>query len=70
MNEMTHYDVELEKLPHTYIAALQADVAKLASAIRAASEASIIAVGSGGSFTTASLLCNLHESYLDPTGSG
>jgi HAD superfamily hydrolase (TIGR01484 family) len=63
INQMTHYDRELEKLPHTYVAALQADVAKLASAIRAASEASIIAVGSGGSFTTASLLCNLHEAY-------
>jgi fructoselysine-6-P-deglycase FrlB-like protein len=33
------------------------------ASIAGASEASIIAVGSGGSFTVASLLCNLHEYY-------
>lgn len=59
----THYDNELGKLSHTYETALSSDVTKLASAIRAASESSIIAVGSGGSFTVASLLCNLHEAY-------
>ena len=32
-------------------------------AISGASEASIIAVGSGGSYTVASLLCSLHEAY-------
>lgn len=63
MTDTTQYDHELGILPQTYEAALRADVTKLASAIRAASEASIIAVGSGGSFTAASLLCSLHEAY-------
>ena len=39
------------------------DVKYLKSAIAGASESSVIGVGSGGSFTVASLLCNLHEAY-------
>lgn len=39
------------------------DVLRLKDAIAGASESSIIGVGSGGSFTIASLLCNLHETY-------
>lgn len=61
--EPTYYDRELERLADTYRDALQADVSRLRVAIASASESSIIAVGSGGSFTTASLLCSLHETY-------
>ncbi len=62
----THYNKELEQLPQTYGSALAADesnVELLKAAIRSASESSVIGVGSGGSFTVASLLCNLHEKY-------
>ncbi|MDB5761581.1 MAG: phosphoglycolate phosphatase [Herminiimonas sp.] len=59
----TYYDVELTKLASTYREALSADVEKLKLAISGASESSIIGVGSGGSYTVASLLCNLHEAY-------
>lgn len=59
----THYQGELEKLAITYEFALSRDVSELKNAIAGASEASIIAVGSGGSFTVASLLCSLHEAY-------
>jgi HAD superfamily hydrolase (TIGR01484 family) len=58
-----HYDTELKNLEATFTAALKADVARLKSAIAGASDSSIIGVGSGGSFTVASLLCNLHEAY-------
>jgi HAD superfamily hydrolase (TIGR01484 family) len=62
----TNYERELSKLAETYAAAFAApasDIDKLKAAIRSASESSLIAVGSGGSFTTALLLCNLHETY-------
>src|SRR5580658_407145 len=59
----THYEAELSKLGTTYDRALHADIQHVKTAIAGASEASIIGVGSGGSFTTASLLCNLHETY-------
>ena len=58
-----HYDLELQKLTHTYSDALAIDVSGLKQAIAGASESSLIGVGSGGSFTVASLLCNLHEAY-------
>lgn len=57
------YQSELGKLSATYEAAMRADVARLKGAIAGASESSVIGVGSGGSFTVASLLCNLHEAY-------
>lgn len=57
------YDKELAKLPETYAAAIAADVTQLKYALASASESSLIGVGSGGSFTVASLLCNLHEAY-------
>jgi HAD superfamily hydrolase (TIGR01484 family) len=63
---VSHYDNELSQLPRTYRAALcaaEVDVQQLKLAIRSASESSVIGVGSGGSFTVASLLCNLHETY-------
>lgn len=62
----THYQKELVELAHTYCAALTADIGdveRLQVAIRSASELSVIGVGSGGSFTVASLLCNLHETF-------
>lgn len=62
----THYEKELAQLAETYRVALSApaaDVNKLKSAIQSASESSLIGVGSGGSFTIASLLCHLHETY-------
>lgn len=57
------YQTELDKLPQTYAGAMHEDVARLKDAIAGASESSVIGVGSGGSFTVASLLCNLHEAY-------
>lgn len=63
---ITNYEAELSQLAATYSAALAApakDVDRLKAAIRSASESSLIGVGSGGSFTIASLLCNLHETY-------
>jgi HAD superfamily hydrolase (TIGR01484 family) len=62
MNE-TQYEAELDKLSATYTHALQANIQHVKSAIAGASESSIIGVGSGGSFTTAAVLCNLHETY-------
>ena len=60
---MNHYETELERLNTTYVEALSADVGQLKKAIAGASDMSIIGVGSGGSYTVASLLCNLHEAY-------
>lgn len=60
---MNHYKRELEKLKSTYEVAMDENVDRLKAAIAGSSEASIIGVGSGGSFTTASLLCNFHETY-------
>jgi HAD superfamily hydrolase (TIGR01484 family) len=59
----SHYEVELSKLRETYDHALRADIRHIRSAIAGACDASIIGVGSGGSFTAASVLCNLHETY-------
>jgi fructoselysine-6-P-deglycase FrlB-like protein/hydroxymethylpyrimidine pyrophosphatase-like HAD family hydrolase len=58
-----HYDHELDRLGETYELARQTDIEKLKIAIVNASEASLIGVGSGGSYTVASLLCTLHETY-------
>lgn len=57
------YQSELDRLPETYAGAMRENVARLKGAIAGASESSVIGVGSGGSFTVASLLCNLHEAY-------
>jgi HAD superfamily hydrolase (TIGR01484 family) len=59
----THYDQELSRLAQTYAAAMSQNIDALKDAISGASESSIIGVGSGGSYTTASLLCSLHEHY-------
>lgn len=59
----SHFETELGNLHETYHRALRADISDIMMAIAGASEASIIGVGSGGSFTTASLFCHLHEAY-------
>ena len=59
----TYYDIELSKLASTYSDAMSANVDSVKLAISGASESGIIGVGSGGSYTVASLLCNLHEAY-------
>ncbi|MBL9167707.1 MAG: hypothetical protein JNN07_08195, partial [Verrucomicrobiales bacterium] len=61
--DRNHYDTELDELAATYQHGLMLEVAPLRSAIAGACESSIIGVGSGGSYTVASLLCNLHETY-------
>lgn len=58
-----HYELELIQLAKSYEAALNADIDRLKVAIASTAESSIIGVGSGGSYTVASLLCNLHETY-------
>jgi fructoselysine-6-P-deglycase FrlB-like protein len=59
----SRYHSELEKLPATYDVAINSNIQALKSAISGASESTIVACGSGGSFTVASLLCGLHEQY-------
>ena len=59
----SYYDQELDRLGETYELARIANIEQLKVGIVNASEASIIGVGSGGSFTVASLLCTLHEAY-------
>ncbi len=55
------YDSEIARLAETYRRAVGLDITPLKAAVTAASTASVIGIGSGGSFTAASLLCNLHE---------
>jgi len=59
----SHYSSELQQLGETYRSACEADITPLMKAVAGASQASVIGVGSGGSFTVASLLCNLHETF-------
>jgi HAD superfamily hydrolase (TIGR01484 family) len=60
---LNHYEDELAQLGASYAAACAADIDALKQAIASTAEASMIGVGSGGSFTVASLLCSLHEAY-------
>jgi fructoselysine-6-P-deglycase FrlB-like protein/hydroxymethylpyrimidine pyrophosphatase-like HAD family hydrolase len=57
------YDQEIGRFGDTYEIARIANIKRLKVGIVNASEASIIGVGSGGSYTVASLLCTLHETY-------
>ncbi|MFW5398041.1 MAG: HAD superfamily hydrolase (TIGR01484 family) [Candidatus Accumulibacter regalis] len=59
----SHYEDELAQLGDSYTAACAADIEALKLAIASTAESSMIGVGSGGSFTVASLLCSLHEAY-------
>lgn len=61
--DTSHYEEELAQLGHSYEAACAANIDSLKLAIASTAESSIIGVGSGGSFTVASLLCSLHEAY-------
>ena len=63
MSALNYYEKELNNLAATYEAALAAEITDLKVAIAGISESSIIGVGSGGSYTVASLLCSLHEAY-------
>lgn len=60
---MSSYTEGLALLESSYAQALEDDVGDLVSAIQSVSQSSLIGVGSGGSFTSASLLCSLHEQY-------
>jgi HAD superfamily hydrolase (TIGR01484 family) len=57
------YKSELSELGNSFSAAMQANIDMLKRAISSTADSSIIGVGSGGSYTVASLLCNLHETY-------
>jgi HAD superfamily hydrolase (TIGR01484 family) len=57
------YSDEIELLKDTYADAMSRKIDQLKSAIAVASSSSVIGVGSGGSYTVASLLCGLHEAY-------
>ena len=57
------YDNELSRLAESYEDAMSRNIDRLKSAIAAAGMSSIVGVGSGGSYTVASLLCGLHEAY-------
>lgn len=57
------YEQEIKNLPLTYKRALTADLSSLKDAIASTSGSSIIGVGSGGSYTVSSFLCDLHETY-------
>jgi hydroxymethylpyrimidine pyrophosphatase-like HAD family hydrolase/fructoselysine-6-P-deglycase FrlB-like protein len=59
----TVYDTELARLSETYALALKADIRELKVAIAGASRNSLIGIGSGGSYTVASFMCGLHETY-------
>jgi hydroxymethylpyrimidine pyrophosphatase-like HAD family hydrolase/fructoselysine-6-P-deglycase FrlB-like protein len=59
----SYYDQELSRLGETYELARVSNIQQLKVGIVNASEASVIGVGSGGSYTVASLLCTLHEAY-------
>lgn len=63
MSLLNNYEKELNNLAVTYEAALSSDITELKAAIAGISQSSIIGVGSGGSYTVASLLCSLHEAY-------
>ncbi|MBB4302861.1 HAD superfamily hydrolase (TIGR01484 family) [Rhodobium orientis] len=59
----TPYEAELEQLNETVRKAIAAPIDDLKQGIAATSQSSVIGVGSGGSYTVASLLCSLHEAY-------
>lgn len=57
------YEEEIARLPETYISAMAQNLQGMKDAIAAACESSVIAVGSGASYTVGSLFCSLHEAY-------
>lgn len=57
------YDSELASLPLTYEWALKADITMLLTALRRASALPLIAIGSGGSFTTSAFTADCHQYF-------
>jgi hypothetical protein len=57
------YDSELASLPLTYDWARSADIKPLVAAFRRASALPLIAIGSGGSFTTAAFTADCHQHF-------
>lgn len=57
------YDSELASLPLTYDWARTADIKPLVTAFRRASALPLIAIGSGGSFTTAAFTADCHQHF-------
>lgn len=55
------YSSELSQLDSTYNWAIQAPIEQLVAALRACSSIPLVAVGSGGSFTTADFAAGLHR---------
>lgn len=63
MPDSSLYAAELESLAGIIKAAGDIDISELARSIEAASTASILGVGSGGSYSVAAFLCHLHELF-------
>lgn len=59
----TRYKRELESLNLAYGAALKADISSLAAVVERWYERSMVMIGSGGSFSTASFAAFLHEAF-------
>lgn len=57
------YKGELARLPQTYKAAVELDSVSLISAVAAAATGPLVVIGSGGSLSVATYLCQLHERY-------
>ena len=57
------YVEELSRLAETYNWALSAPVEALSNAVRSASSHPLVAVGSGGSYTTAQFAAAVHRQY-------
>lgn len=57
------YDSELASLPLTYNWARTADIKPLVTALRRASALPLIAIGSGGSFTTSAFTADCHQHF-------
>jgi len=57
------YDTELARLSATYDWALNLDICKLKRAILTARALPLVAIGSGGSLTTAHFIADLHKRY-------
>ena len=60
---MKKYDEELARLSITYKKTLELNLENFKESITAVSQQSILGIGSGGSFSTAVLLCSLHENH-------
>lgn len=58
------YNTELASLPLTYDWAGTADIAPLVAALRRAAALPLVAIGSGGSFTTAAFTADCHQHFF------